>query len=273
MDGREVHRSRREEEFWNIVGGFTKSEMVSGQEDRTAAVETVNVVEPYARMLPLPGWEVDPNLGFTQTMGLALLRHIEWCARISHRSEEAQTGDSWKKIIQHVVLDHGDWSVVEHATVSVDAYVDRGITHEWVRHRLFSYTQESTRFVNYKKKMPPSFIYPMRIEDRQMVTDSERTWHEAIDACERAYRRLLELGHSPQIARSVFPNALASRLIVTGNLRNWRHFFIMRTTQEAHPQMKQVTIPLLQEFRSKIPLLFDDLEPNMKQSLAMSKVR
>src|SRR5580693_3290436 len=117
----------------------------------------MKIIKPYARMLPIPG-----GLGntFTSDMGTLLLKHIEWCARISHRSEDAVTNDSWKRIIQAVVLDHGDWSVVEHASVSVDAYVDRGITHEWVRHRLFSYTQESTRFVNYEKKIPPSFIYP-----------------------------------------------------------------------------------------------------------------
>jgi thymidylate synthase (FAD) len=77
----------------------------------------------------------------------------------------------------------------------------------------------------------------------------------------------------PQEARSVFPNALASRLITTGNLRNWRHFFIMRTTAEAHPQMRQVTIPLLAQFKSLFPLLFDDIEPNAKQSESMRRIR
>ena len=228
----------------------------------------MNIVTPYARLLPLPLTR-DSNFGFTYYDGLTLLRHIEWCARISHRSEDAVTQDSWRRIIQAVVLDHGDWSVVEHASVSVDATVDRGITHEWVRHRLFSFTQESTRFVSYVKKMPPSFIQPTDVN-----TDERRKWWDAaVFACESAYRKLIEEGCAPQIARSVFPNALASRIITTGNLRNWRHFLNLRTTKETHPQMKQVTIPLLREFQSKIPLLFDDIEPDGRQIDAMRRPR
>lgn len=245
----------------------------------------MQIVEPYAKMMPLP-WTNSITersvIGFTEANGLSLLRHVEWCSRISHRSEEATTHDSWKRIIQNVVLDHGDWSVTEHAVVSVDAYVDRGITHEWVRHRMGAYTQESTRFVNYAKKMAPSFILPEQISthpvDEPLVVGSPEqlrrwAWAEAIEQCEASYRRLLELGCPPQIARSVFPNALASRIIVTYNLRNWRHFFLMRTTKEAHPQMKQVSIPLLEEFKKSIPLLYDDIEPNARQVDNLKKAR
>jgi thymidylate synthase (FAD) len=102
---------------------------------------------------------------------------------------------------------------------------------------------------------------------------SKDQWIEAIEYCQEAYKVMIDCGASPQIARSVFPNALASRIIITGNLRNWRHFFIMRTTKEAHPQMRQVTIPLLEEFKSKIPILFDDLEPLTKQTESMKRMR
>jgi thymidylate synthase (FAD) len=179
-----------------------------------------------------------------------------------------------------VVLQHGDWSVVEHASVSVDFYVDRGITHEMVRHRLFAFTQESTRFVNYEKKMPPSFIQPELSDDARRAGNGERVelspleeWGHAINTAERAYKRLIAAGVAPQIARSVFPNALASRIVVTGNLRNWRHFFLMRTSKEAHPQMREVTIPLLAEFKSKIPILYEDIEPLATQRQNLEKGR
>jgi thymidylate synthase (FAD) len=231
------------------------------------------------------------------------MRQIEQCARVSHRSEDSQTPDSWRRFIEEVVLKHGDWSVVEHVSVTVEAVVDRGITHEWVRHRLFSYTQESTRFVNYEKKIPPSFIYPKPEVECELCLFgnvvcssgmmSDTWWHDtpndanttgqrcsydplwlsAIDVAEQRYKTLLSHGWRPQEARSVFPNALASRLTCTGNLRNWRHFFIMRTTAEAHPQMKQVTIPLLAEFKASFPLLFDDIQPNEKQSESMKRIR
>ena len=84
---------------------------------------------------------------------------------------------------------------------------------------------------------------------------------------------MIRLGCTPQIARSVFPNALSSRIVTTYNLRNWRHFLLMRTTREAHPQMRQVTIPLLAEFKEKIPVLFEDIEPEAKQADNMRKMR
>lgn len=219
----------------------------------------MNIVTPYAKLIDVPDLET----------GVALLRKIEWCGRISHRSEDAQTEDSWKRFIETVVLSHGDWSIVEHASVSVDMLVDRGITHEIVRHRLFSFTQESTRFVNYEKKMPASFIMP----DDLYGGDQLCAWEFAVQVAEDGYKNMLAAGCSPQIARSVFPNALASRIIITGNLRNWRHFFIMRTTKEAHPQMRQVTIPLLEEFKQKIPILFDDIEPMARQADSMRRMR
>ncbi len=221
----------------------------------------MNIVQPYAKLMDVPDKDA----------GIKLLKKIEWCARISHRSEEAQTEDSWQRFIKAVVFDHGDWSVVEHASVTVDMLVDRGITHEVVRHRLFSFTQESTRFVNYEKKMPAAFVYPDPDNWEGYIDDPD--WCTFICQSEKEYKCELAKGRSPQIARSVFPNALASRIIITGNLRNWRHFFIMRTTKEAHPQMRQVTIPLLAEFKEKIPILFDDIEPGAKQSESMKRMR
>jgi thymidylate synthase (FAD) len=230
----------------------------------------MNIIQPYSKLVHFD--EDGERQEFTKRIGIGLLRKIEWNARISHRSEEAQTKDSWLRFLTSVVREHGDWSVVEHATATVDTIVDRGVTHEWVRHRLFSLTQESTRFVNYEKKMPASFITPELSTDarrapngEQVELSDEQLWRHAINTAESVYKQLIERGLAPQIARSVFPNALASRITTTGNLRNWRHFLIMRTTKEAHPQMRQVSIPLLAEFQEKIPLLFDDIIPLSRQ--------
>lgn len=220
------------------------------------------IVQPYSK---LTNFDEDGNrVEFTRRTGIGLLRKIEWNARISHRTEDVQTPDSWDRFLTSVVMGHGDWSVVEHASVTVDTIVDRGVTHEWVRHRLFSFTQESTRFVNYEKKMPPSFVEPdFSIYEPADGVRSE--WTDSIVDAERHYRSLIAKGVAPQIARDVFPNALASRITTTGNLRNWRHFFIMRTTREAHPKLRRVSIPLLGEFQAKIPLLYDDIVPGSRQ--------
>ena len=218
----------------------------------------LKTIDPYARIMDVPDRKV----------GIALLQKIEWCGRISHRSEDALTEASWERFLRAVVLGKGDWSIVEHACVSVDAIVDRGITHEWVRHRLASYTQESTRFVNYEKKMPASFIVPPGLTVGQTAR-----WVTGVEQAELAYRAMIHDGASPQIARSAFPNALASRIVTTCNLRNWRHFLLMRTTREAHPQMRQVTIPLLKEFQERIPILFEDIEPEATQADNLRKMR
>lgn len=203
--------------------------------------------------------------------GIEQLRHIERMARISHRAEDKQTEDSWKRFIKAVVMEHGDWSVVEHAYSTVIFRVDRGVTHELVRHRLFSFTQESTRFVNGRKSYPEGleFIRPCNLPEGKPWWH----WEQAIIMAETEYLDMLDQKVRPQEARSVLPTSLAATIAVTGNLRNWRHFLIMRTTQETHPDFRRVTIPLLESFKGRIPLLFDDIVANQKQSEALSKPR
>lgn len=231
--------------------------------------ETVNIVEPYAR-IHYPDYLQALFVNHPKSYGIALLKEVEQFARVSHRSEDLITPDSWERMLKTVVMDRGDWSVTEHEKVTCEFYVDRGITHEIVRHRIGAYTQESTRFVNYVKKMLPNFIQP---DLHDAGVEAESIWYAAIEACEYAYQKLVALGLAPQLARSVFPNALASKIIVTYNLRSWRHFFLMRTSKEAHPQMRQVTIPLLREFQATIPLLYDDIEPEQRQIDNMRKAR
>jgi thymidylate synthase (FAD) len=221
---------------------------------------------------------IEPSFEMTYpkdvTEGVQALYNIEKFARISHKSEKMQTMESWQRFIKAVVMEHGDWSVVEHAYASVTFVVDRGTTHELVRHRLCSFTQESTRFVNYTKKNGMDFIKPDWPDTIDPITSVHKwlyTWHCAMSDAEAAYKTLVEDGLSPQLARSVLPNALAATLACTSNLRNWRHFLIMRTTKETHPDVRRVTIPLLAQFQERIPILFDDIVPLQKQSIALSK--
>jgi thymidylate synthase (FAD) len=204
--------------------------------------------------------------------GVQMLQHIERMARISHRSEDKQTLDTWQKFIPAVVTQHGDWSVVEHASATVIFRMDRAICMEMVRHRLFSYTMESTRFVNGRKSYPNGLEFILPIE---MYGDLKaRTWAEnSFRHCEIEYLNLLDREVRPQEARSVLPNALAATIAVTGNLRNWRHFFLMRTSKETHPDFRRVTIPLLDKFKTRVPILFDDIEPEVRQIDNLRKPR
>lgn len=222
----------------------------------------LNVIRPSARMLPLPG---SGSSEFTRDDGIKLLQRIEACARISHRSENATTADSYDRFLRSVVLGHGDWSVTEHVSVTVDFLIDRGISHEIVRHRIASYTQESTRFVPYERKIPLSFVYP------DPESEPHPAWLKVMRQSKVSYQELIADGWSPQLARSVLPNALSTRLIATADLRAWRHFFLMRTSKESHPQMRQVTVPLLEAFKATIPILFEDISPLASQSENLRK--
>lgn len=219
----------------------------------------MKIVKAYARMLEIQN----------VMEGIEMLQKIEYFARISHGSEDKITADSYDKFLRSVVLQHGDMSVIEHEKVSCEFLVDRGITHEQVRHRIASITQESTRFINYKKKggeakfVQPEFSHPDSVDD-------------FIQGCvesEARYMRMLDRGETPQIARSVLLTALASKIAITMNLRGWRHFFIMRTSKEAHPQMREVTIPLLKDFQERIPILYEDIIPGQRQADSMRLLR
>jgi thymidylate synthase (FAD) len=193
--------------------------------------------------------------------GLLALQRIERIARISHRTEDAQSTDSWDRFLRAVVLGHGDWSVTEHVSATVIFTVNRGVTHELVRHRLFGFTQESTRFVNYSKpEHEPRYIPSSGVRDMDI-----NDWVADLKTIDGIYQKWLGLGYKPQIARDFLPNALAADIAVTGNYRNWRHAFLMRTSKETHEDFRKVMIPLLAEFKRRIPLLYDDIDPNQRQ--------
>jgi len=138
--------------------------------------------------------------------------------------------------------------------------VDRGVSHEIVRHRLASYCQESTRYCNYSGDRFGNEITVIKPYFLTEGTNGYKKWAEACETAEREYFTLLEWGCTPQEARAVLPNSLKTELIMTANLREWRHFFKLRTSPAAHPQMYEVTIPLLKEVQEKIPVVFEDLE-------------
>lgn len=221
----------------------------------------MRVVEAYARPIDCSSKEA----------GINLLRKVEWCARLSHRSEARQTAVSWEKFLTSIVLHHGDWSVTEHASITVDVRVDVKTATAWTRHRIGAYTQESTRFVNYTREgfdieviAPESLKSPARFWEYVQ-------WLDAMQGAEDAYGKLVKSGVAPEEARGVLPHNQATRLAVTYNLRNWRHFFLMRTTKEAHPLMRQVATQLLEQFKHLVPLLYDDIVPEARQINNLSK--
>jgi thymidylate synthase (FAD) len=201
------------------------------------------------------GYEILDNLN-----GVEILKKIELCGRVCYKSEDKMTEDSAKKFVANIIK-RGHESVLEHFSFSVRFIVDRGISHELVRHRIASFSQESTRYCNYGHENEITVIDPFFWPDNTVYVEAHRhAWKRACLECEKSYMDMIKLGRvTPQEARSVLPNSLKTEVIMTANLREWRHFLKLRTSTAAHPQMREVTIPLLLDLAKQIPVVFDDL--------------
>ncbi|GHV11430.1 thymidylate synthase [Clostridia bacterium] len=187
-----------------------------------------------------------------------ILKNIEAYARVCYKSEDKATEDSAEKFIAGIIKS-GHESVIEHEKITVRIICDRGVSHELVRHRIASYSQESTRYCNYAKDKfggELTFIKPCFWED-----DSEamKIWRGQMAETERMYLKLIQSKIPPEEARTILPNSLKTEIIVTMNLREWRHFFRLRTSPKAHPQMREIAIPLLAEMRTLLPVVFGDI--------------
>ena len=199
--------------------------------------------------------------------GIKELQHIEKIGRVCYKSEDRITddGESAKKFVK-MLISNGHEAMIEHSSLSVKFVVDRGVSHELVRHRIASFAQESTRYCNYSKDkfgneitviLPCFFDTGMGILSNSLVYQE---WKLACECAEERYFNLLKMGATPQEARTVLPNSLKTEITVTANYREWRNFFKLRTAEASHPQMREITIPLLKEIKTLIPIIFDDIE-------------
>lgn len=199
--------------------------------------------------------------------GIKELQHIEKIGRVCYKSEDRITddGESAKKFVK-MLISNGHEAMIEHSSLSVKFVVDRGVSHELVRHRIASFAQESTRYCNYSKDkfgneitviLPCFFDTGMGILSNSLVYQE---WKSACECAEERYFNLLKMGATPQQARTVLPNSLKTEITITANYREWRNFFKLRTAEASHPQMREVTVPLLKELKTLIPIIFDDIE-------------
>lgn len=204
----------------------------------------MKVIKPYIEILD----EIDGN---------AILRRLEMIGRVCYKSEDKIMKESAQKFIGNII-NSGHESVIEHEKISVRIICDRGVTHEIVRHRIASYSQESTRYCNYNKEKfgkELTFIKPCFWDENDSLY---KIWLNNMQEVEKCYNLMIESGASPQEARSILPNSLKTEIIVTMNLREWRHFFKLRTSERAHPQMREIACQILREFQERIPILFDE---------------
>ena len=205
--------------------------------------------------------------------GIKELQHIEKIGRVCYKSEDyiTEDGESARKFVA-MLIRNGHEAMIEHSFLSVKFTVDRGVSHELVRHRIASFAQERTRYCNYAKDnfgaecafidLEPGIMLDNKMKKMsgEEIALVMAEWTSAMEDAERHYMRLLELGATPQIARAVLPNSTKTEITVSANYREWRNFFKLRVPADVHPQMREVTIPLLRELKGMIPVIFDDIE-------------
>ena len=209
---------------------------------------------------------VNPSIEIlTDTSYETMLRKIERIGRVCYKSEDKIAEGSAEGFIRGIIK-RGHESVIEHESISVKVICDRGVTHEIVRHRLASYSQESTRYCNYTIDkfsnqiscidLATGFHYDLNNEaDRKKW----EIWQSAMESAEKHYFALVEAGAKPDEARSVLPNSLKTEIVMTMDLREWRHFIRLRGSRAAHPQIAEITAQIREEFVKRYPVFFEDL--------------
>lgn len=190
--------------------------------------------------------------------GAEILKKIEICGRTCYKSEDRIADGSAEKFVRGI-LKSGHESVIEHVSIAGRFICDRGVSHEIVRHRIASYSQESTRYCNYssgKFGNEITVIAPFFWSENSLLY---KIWEHTCQGAEAEYNSLIAFGATPEQARSVLPNSIKTELVMTANLREWRHFFRLRCSERAHPQMREVSRIALKAMHDAIPVVFDDL--------------
>lgn len=213
----------------------------------------MKIIKPYVELIDAPNYE-------------AMLKKIERIGRVCYKSEDKIKADSAEGFIRGIIK-RGHESVIEHASISVLVTCDRGVTHEIVRHRIASYSQESTRYCNYSGEkfdgqisvidIATGFHYNLDDEKDRL---KYHIWAVAMMDAARHYNDMIAAGAKPEEARSVLPNSTKTEIAMTMNLREWRHFIRLRDHKAAHPQMREVAHMIDQELSKRYPVFFEDLE-------------
>lgn len=205
--------------------------------------------------------------------GFDILRSLELAGRVCYKSEDSMTAQSSERFVK-MLISCGHESVLEHEKITIKFICDRGVSHKLVRHRIASFSQESTRYCNYSKDkfdnqltfIIPYWITGLResdyidcLSDQHLEFDLDKRWCDMMMDIELVYNDLIQGGWQPQQARTVLPNSLKTEVVVTANIREWRAIFKQRTAKAAHPQMRELMCPLLDELKTIIPVVFDDI--------------
>lgn len=203
---------------------------------------------------------IEPYIIVPKIDGIKIMKNIEKACRTCYRSEGSITEDSYKKLISNC-LNRGHESVLEHEKVTIRMVCDIGVYKDLTRHRIASYSIESTRYCNYGKDKFDNeikFINPCNIEDKDLFED----WKSACEEIEKCYMNMTKKNATPDQMRMILPHSTAAEVTMTADIREWRHILSLRASKFTHPSVQQLMIPLLLHFRNEMPELFNNIEYN-----------
>lgn len=207
---------------------------------------------------------VDSTVEFITDIETLDPRVIVDAGRTCYKSNKLDYTDTEVDSFIRKLISSGHESPLEHLSFTVRFITDRGISHELVRHRLAAFSQESTRYANYSKDKfgnQITCIMPRQLwDDVPTLAENVETVTEAYKAAERAYMDLLARGVKPQIARSVLPNGLKTELVMTCNIREWRHILKLRCDEAAHPEIRYLCKQIYDELKKYHPYFVCDMD-------------
>lgn len=210
---------------------------------------------------------VSPNIEvITPLDGDYILKHLERCARNCYKSEDKITADSAQKMIKKLI-DLGHEAMIEHFSVTVKLTTDVGAYKDLTRHRHASFAIESTRFCNYSKGKYGNELTFMKPSNMEEGSDIYNIWYQAMADIEKHYLSMAAKGAAVDQLRMLLPHSTKADVFMTANLREWRHIFKLRCVPATHPSVREIMTMLLNEFRSQLPVLFDDIPYGKENAL------
>lgn len=201
---------------------------------------------------------VEPWIEVEKIDGIQIMKKIERACRTCYRSEGNISEDSYKNLLKNCI-NRGHESVLEHEKVTIRMYCDIGVYKDLTRHRFASFSIESTRYCSYDKDKYGNeikCINPSYIEDKAVYEE----WKKSMEEIEKRYMKMKELGATTDMCRLILPHSTAAEVTMTADIREWKHILELRTSNKAHPAIRQLLIPLLKYFQKEMPEIFKNVE-------------
>lgn len=218
---------------------------------------------------------IEPWIEISKINGKEIMKNIEKACRTCYRSENLTGEETYKKLLENCIT-RGHESILEHEKITIRMCCDIGVYKDLTRHRFGSFSIESTRYCNYSKDKFDNnikFIKPVFYKEswkdktyEEYITDKEEQqsmiWYNCMQDIEETYLKMSKLDSKPDEMRMILPHSTAAEVVMTANIREWKHILSLRTTKMAHPSVQQLMIPLLLYFQEEMPEIFGKIEYN-----------